>query len=276
MPLKFPSFINQTELQAWLLFIKPAVNIVLILVLAYVLYRLARKLIGVAVGRFRARSEGPEHLKRLDTLDTVTGYVVTVAVVVVTVTLVLGELGISVAPVLAAAGVLGLAVGFGAQSLVKDYFTGFFLLLENQVRQGDVVEIGGKAGLVEEVTLRFIRLRGNDGAVYFVPNGQITVVSNLTREFSYALIEVEVAAQEDVDGVLGLFREVGAGLRADPQYARRILAELEVQGVDKVGPAGMTLSGRFKTLPAEQWAVRREFLRRLKLALDARPVPADG
>ena len=133
-------------------------------------------------------------------------------------TLVLGELGISVAPILATAGVAGIAIAFGAQSLIKDYFTGFFLLIEDQIRQGDVVEIVGKAGEVEEVTLRYVRLRDGDGFVHFVPNGEIKTVVNRTRTFAFANIDVGVPENTDFDAVFKAMRDVGAALRADPKF----------------------------------------------------------
>ena len=134
--------------------------------------------------------------------------------------LVLSELGISIAPVLATAGVAGIAIAFGAQSLIKDYFTGFFLLVEDQIRQGDVVEIAGKSGEVEEVTLRYVRLRDGDGYVHFVPNGEIKVVSNRTRTHAYANIDVGVPDDANVEAIFQAMREVGAGLQADPKFGR--------------------------------------------------------
>jgi len=182
--------------------------------------------------------------------------------------LVLSELGISIAPILAAAGVLGLAVGFGAQSLVKDYFSGLFLLLEDQIRHGDVIEAGGKSGLVEEVTLRYVRMRGYDGNVHFVPNGQIESVTNMTREYSYALIDVGVAYRENIDEVFAVIRQVAAGMRADPQFQHVILEDVDLAGVENWADSAVVIRLRIKVFPIEQWNVRREFLRRLKAAFD--------
>jgi small-conductance mechanosensitive channel len=137
--------------------------------------------------------------------------------------LVLAEVGVSVAPILGAAGVVGVAVGFGAQSLVKDYFSGFFLLLENQIRLGDVVEAGGKSGMVEEITLRYVRMRNYDGHVHFVPNGSISTVTSMTRGFAQAVVDVGVAYRESVDQALAVMRSVGAELRADPLSRPRFL-----------------------------------------------------
>ena len=183
--------------------------------------------------------------------------------------LVLGELGVSVAPILGAAGVVGLAVGFGAQSLVKDYFTGFFLLLENQIRQGDVVQLGSHSGLVEEVTLRFVQLRDYDGNVHYVPNGHITTVINMSRGFSQAVMDIGVAYREDVDEVMAVMRRVGEEMRADEAFGPRILDALEIAGVDRWADSAVVIRCRFRTQPLEQWGVRREYLRRLKAAFDA-------
>src|SRR5882672_11691828 len=134
-----------------------------------------------------------DDLRRLDTVTRALRYFAGVVVVLVVGMLVLGELGISIAPILATAGVAGVAIGFGAQSLIKDYFSGFFMLIEDQIREGDVVEVAGKTGEVEEVTLRYVRLRDAEGVVYFVPNGEIKLVVNRTRNFAYALIDAAVA-----------------------------------------------------------------------------------
>jgi len=187
--------------------------------------------------------------------------------------LVLGELGISVAPVLATAGVAGLAVGFGAQSLVKDYFTGFFLLLEDQIRQGDVVDFGSQSGVVEEVTLRYVRLRNFDGHVFFVPNGEIKVVKNMTRDFAQAVIRVGIAYREEVDEAFAVMKEVGKEMREDPVFGPNLAADLEIIGVDEWGDSSVNLICRLKVAPPiQQWSIRREFLRRLKHAYDARGI----
>src|SRR5262249_21908409 len=177
--------------------------------------------------------------------------------------------GVSIAPMLGAAGVVGLAVGFGAQSLIKDYFIGFFILLENQVRQDDVIEAAGKSGLVEEVTLRYVRLRDYDGVVHFIPNHLITTISNMSRGFAHAVIDVGVAYREDIDEVLALMRREGDALRRDEMFAPKILDELEMAGVEKWAESAVILRCRFKVRPLEQWNVRREYLRRLKKAFDA-------
>nr|MBP6421937.1 mechanosensitive ion channel [Propionivibrio sp.] len=182
-----------------------------------------------------------EEVKRAATLGRVFRYIASVIISLITVTLILSELGISIAPILGAAGVVGVAVGFGAQSLVKDYFTGFFLLLENQIRQGDVIQAGGKAGVVEEITLRFVRMRDYDGNVHFVPNGTITTVTNMTRGHAHAVVDVGVAYRENVDQALEIMRQTGAELRADPAFAAKILEEVEIVGVEAWADSAVVL-----------------------------------
>ncbi|WP_341743681.1 mechanosensitive ion channel family protein [Azonexus hydrophilus] len=215
-----------------------------------------------------SRQENFEGAQRVRTLSRVLRYALTVILSVVTGLLMLGELGISVAPLLGAAGVAGIAIGFGAQSLVKDYFTGFFLLLENQIRIGDVIEAGGKTGAVEELTLRYLRLRDYGGNVHFVPNGQITVVTNMCQGFAHAVIDLGVGYGENVDRVIAVMQDIGDELSNDPAYASKILAPLEIAGVDQWAASSIVIRGRFRVAPGEQWGVRREYLRRAKLAFD--------
>ena len=209
-------------------------------------------------------------MRRIDTVGNALRYFATVVVVLVAGTLILGQLGISIVPILATAGVAGIAIAFGAQSLIKDYFTGFFLLVEDQIRQGDVVEIAGKAGEVEEVTLRYVRLRDGDGFVHFIPNGEIKAVVNRTRTHAYANIDVGVPENTDFDAVFKAMRDVGAALRADPKFGPLTLGEVEVFGVDRWELWGVMLRCRMKTLPHERDNVRRELNRRLALELQSR------
>ena len=247
-----------------------ALRIAVIVVLAWVLAAALQRAIRAFRIRLAARMEDRESAQRAETLGRVFRYLVAVVISLVAGMLVLGELGISVAPILGAAGVVGLAIGFGAQSLVKDYFTGFFLLLENQISTGDIVRLSSEhAGLVEEVTLRFVRLRDYDGRVHFVPNGQISSVINLTRGWSFAVLDLGVAYRENVDEVMALIRATAAEMMADPEHAERILEPLEMAGVDAWGDSAVVIKCRFKVVPMQQWTVKREFLRRLKIAFDA-------
>jgi small-conductance mechanosensitive channel len=223
------------------------------------------------------RASGADELPRIATVGRVLRYTATVIVVLVAGMLILGELGVSIAPFLAAAGVAGVAIGFGAQSLIKDYLSGFFILIEDQIREGDVVEVAGRSGEVEEVTLRYVRLRDAEGVVTFVPNGEIKLVVNRTRSFAYALIDAAVAGHSDVEPATAAMREVGEALRKDPKFGAAILGDMEVWGVERWEPSGIGLRGRLKVLPREKDTIRREFLKRLAGAFEARgikvPVP---
>lgn len=239
-----------------------------VLLLAWILVRVARRSIEALRLRQIGRASDPEEIRRIDTLMRVLRYLLTVVAGVVTALIVLGQIGIAVAPILGAAGVAGIAIGFGAQSLVKDFFTGFFLLLENQIRTGDVVNVGGKSGLVEEVNLRFVRLRDYDGNVHFVPNSAITTVTNMSRGFAFAVMDIGVAYREDIDRVIALIREVGHALEHEPAMDGVILEPLEIAGVERLADSAVVVRCRFKVLALQQWAVRRETLRRIKLAFD--------
>mgnify|MGYP000868753295 CR=1 FL=1 len=215
-----------------------------------------------------AQQDNQEGSRRILTLSRVIRYSVNVIIVTVAALSTLSELGISVAPILGAAGVIGIAIGFGAQSLVKDYFTGFFLLLENQIRHGDVVEAGGKSGLVEELTLRYLRLRDYDGNVHFVPNGTITAVTNMSYGFAQSVMDIGVAYGEQIDEVVGVMRTVATELSRDPAFQKKILDELEIAGVESWADSAIVIRCRFRVAPLEQWSVRREYLKRLKQAFD--------
>lgn len=249
-----------------------AFRILLIAIAAWVLIAVLQRAIRVVRSRIASRFDDAEAVKRAETLGRVFRYIVAIVVGAIAVMLILSELGISVAPILGAAGVVGLAVGFGAQSLVKDFFTGFFILFENQIRKGDVVKVADHGGLVEEVTLRYVRLRDYDGNVHFVPNGIITSVVNMSRGFAQSVIDVGIAYRESIDEAIEVIREVGAKLRSDPAFAARILDDLEIAGVDKWDDSAVVLRCRFKVAPLEQWGVRREFLRRLKNEFDVRGI----
>ena len=243
-------------------------RIVAIVAVAWIVVAVGQHAVRKLRIRIASRFDDREAVQRAETIGRVVRYLIAVVVSVIAVMLVLGELGVSVAPILGAAGVVGLAVGFGAQSLVKDYFTGFFLLLENQIRQGDVVKLGEHSGLVEEVTLRYVRLRDYDGHVHFVPNGMVGSVVNMSRGFAQAVIDASVAYATDLDAAMAVMREVAAGMRRDPEFAPRILDDLEVAGVDRWADSAVVIRARFRVRPLEQWAVRREYLRRLKAAFD--------
>ncbi len=176
----------------------------------------------------------------------------------------LSELGLNIGPLLAGAGVVGLAVGFGAQTLVKDVITGLFILFEDTIAIGDVVNVAGKGGLVEGITIRTIRLRDFDGTVHTIPFSAVTSVSNMTKDFSYYVFDVTITHHESVDRVVSVLQEIGEGLRADPRFAPLILDALEVLGVDAFQESAVLIKARIKTLPIQQWNVGREFNGRMK------------
>jgi small conductance mechanosensitive channel len=260
------------DLAEWAELLQTGLRVVVIVILAWLLLIVVGRLIRALRAYLTRQSEGPEQLKRIETLARAMRYTTTVIICVLTITLILSELGISIAPILATAGVAGVAIGFGAQNLVKDYFNGLFVLIENQIRQGDVVEVAGKSGLVEEVTLRYIRLRDYEGTVHFIPNGQITMVTNRSFAFAYAVIDVSVAYREDVDEVYALMKQVAQDMRGDPALAAKIIDDLEIAGVDQWAESAVIIRCRFKVVAMEQWGVRREFLYRLKKVFDAHDI----
>lgn len=242
------------------------IRVMAILLAAWLLAAILQRLIRLFRKRLIERMSDPEQIKRAETLSRVFRYLVRVVITLIATIVVLSELGIAIAPILGAAGVVGVAVGFGAQSLVKDYLAGFLMLLENQLRQGDVVEVAGKSGLVEEITLRYVRLRDNEGNVHFVSNGLISTVTNMSRSYAYAVVDVPVAYREDVDRALQVMREAAATLRGDAGFGPKLLDEPETVAVEKWTDAAILLRCRVRTVALEQWNVKRELLRRVKLA----------
>jgi small conductance mechanosensitive channel len=185
---------------------------------------------------------------------------------------VLSEIGVKIGPLLAGAGVIGVALGFGAQTLVKDFLTGLFLILEDIVSVGDSVKIGGVGGQVETMTLRTIRLRDFDGTLHVFPYSEAQVIHNQTKSFSFAVIAPQISYVSGIEKALSILREIGEQLRAEEPYAKMILEPLEIAGVDGFTDVGVIIKARIKTLPGKQWQVGREFQRRMKLAFDAQGI----
>ena len=211
-------------------------------------------------------------IKRTSTLTHVLSDTVRVVIVLVGLMMILSELGIDLGPLLMAAGIGGVAIGFGAQSLVKDIISGFFILLENQIRVGDVVTASGTTALVEEVRLRTIRMRDLSGNVHIIPNGMIDKVTNWTKEYSYYVFNLGIAYRENVDEVMALIQDLGAALQADPEFGPKILEPLEMLGVDSFADSSVVIKFRIKTIPINQWAIGREMNRRIKNAFDERGI----
>ncbi len=213
-----------------------------------------------------------EAQKRFDTLNAVFRYILFISTLAVATIMVLQEFGIQIGPMLAAAGIVGVAVGFGAQHLVKDIISGFFIIFEDQIRVGDVVQIAGKGGLVESVSLRKIILRDLSGNVHYIPNGTIDVVTNMTKDYSMYVFDIGVAYREDVDEVIEVIKAVDEDVRKDEKFANDILAPIEILGLDQFADSAVIIKARTKTKPIKQWTVAREFNRRLKKAFDAKNI----
>jgi len=248
-------------------------RIALVLGAAYALNRTAGMILARLPAMLRlpkgTLAEVQERRQRIDTISRLLRNLMSVTVASFAGLIALRELGFDITPILTGLGIGGLALGFGAQNLVRDFISGFFIILENQVAVGDVAIVNGKGGLVEAIRLRTIVLRGLDGTVHVIPNGNIEQLSNMTKDFSYYVIDLGVAYKEDMDRVADVVRGVGRELRADPAYSADILDELEVLGVDDFADSAVVLKVRIKTMPTRQWAVGRELRRRIKMAFDA-------
>ncbi len=268
------SKISLEALLEW--FVGPALRIILILVGAWLLSRVTRPILErlePLILRARQRGEPEaEAQKRAHTLTHIMWHVVRITIAVVAVIMVLGQLGLQIGPILAGVGIVGLAVGFGAQSLVKDVISGFFLLLENHYRVGDWVEVGSVEGLVEAATLRVTVLRDRQGRIHVIPNGEITILTNYTMEWSRALLDIGVAYKEDVDEVMAVLTEVGEQLREDEPFSDFILEPMEIMGVEEFGDSQVTIRLFFKPQPLKQWMVAREFRRPVKKTFDERGI----
>lgn len=219
------------------------------------------------------KSRDAEIQKRVNTLSAFIRYFLIFVVVAVAGMMILKQVGVDIGPILASAGVVGLAVGFGAQNLVQDIISGFFILLEDQIRVGDVVNVKGKGGLVEKVGLRMIILRDNDGTVHFVRNGQIDIVSNMSKQFGNYLLDWRIPYGQDPERVKAIFRAVDEEMRKDPTFGPDILKPLEISGVEQYAESWMLVRAKTTTKPLRQWDVGREFMSRIKARLDAANIP---
>jgi len=224
---------------------------------ATILHRLAEK-----------AEDTSEQEKRVETIMSLIASFLRIVVWGIILMLILRNVGIDIGPLLAGAGIAGLAVGFGAQELVRDFISGIFILLENRIRDGDVAIINGVGGLVEEVGLRTVVLRDLSGVVHVFQNGKIDTLSNMTKEWSAMVFDIGVAYKEDTDEVSRIMARVAEGLRSDPEYSEKILEPLEIMGVENFADSAVVVRARFKTKPLHQWAVGREYRRRLKKAFD--------
>ena len=253
-----------------------APKVVFVLVGAYILTRLLRSI---------ARRTADLHIRKLpqgvrvQQVRTVASVVTSIGVFViffVAAMMVLPILGLNLGPMLASAGIAGLAIGFGAQTLVHDFINGFFILLENQYDIGDTVRIAGVKGAVERMSLRSTILRDEDGTLHTVPNSAIQIVSNMTRDWSQLALRVTVAYSESSDKIVQLLKELGNDIRNDPNYTDDIVSDIEVPGIDRVGNGEAEYLMLIKTRPNKQYAVSRELRRRIKECFEKNNVQAAG
>ncbi len=258
------------QLSDW--FIQSGYKILVIIAGAIIIVKIAEIVtirLLTSLKKYKHPRDEEEFLKRIDTMRFIIRYVFNIVILIIAIAMILKVIGLDIRPVLAAAGVLGIAIGFGAQSLVKDVISGFFILLENQIRVGDVVQIAGKGGVVEEVNLKMTILRDLSGNVHYIPNGEITVVTNMTKVYSRYVFNIGVAYREDVDEVIEVIKTVDEDLRSDEDFGPDILEPIEILGLDEFADSALIIKARTKTKPIKQWRVAREFNRRLKKAFDA-------
>ena len=251
-----------------------ALRIGLILIAGYVGARLLRLGLGRLESALITTGERTEAVpgaarKRVTTLVGMLRTIALVGLWAAVVIITLEQIGLNITPILAGAGIIGLAVGFGAQNLVRDLISGFFMVMEDQVRVGDVAIVNGTGGLVEAISFRTIVLRDLSGVVHIFPNGTINTLSNMTKVWSGYVMDVGVAYKEDTDHVVEVMRRVGDELRQDPDLGPKILEPIEVFGVDDFADSAVVIKARLKTHPIQQWGVGREYRRRLKKAFDA-------
>ena len=259
--------------QSWIITELP--GLIIIVIVLMVALKFSRFILGKLKSTMIHRAEKGdkssigEAEKRITTLIGIIGGAISIFLWAVFIMIALNKFGIEIAPILASAGIVGVALGFGAQELVRDFLSGFFILLENQVRAGDVAVINGTGGSVEKIELRTITLRDFSGVVHIFQNGKINTLANMTKEWSAMVFDVGVAYKEDVDKVMKVMKETGDELQKDPLFAASIIEPLEIFGVDQFADSAVVIKARFKTRPIQQWSVGREYRRRLKMAFDA-------
>jgi len=253
-------------------FLSSGLRLIVIIIITLVALKLVRIIPGRILATVKKRAEEDDSIKRLDTLNSLLNYLLSATVLGISVVMILGEFGISIGPILAAAGIAGVAIGFGAQQLVQDIISGFFILIDDQVRVGDVVQTAGIGGQVEKVNLRMTVLRDLAGNVHYIRNSQINIVTNMTQEYSRFVFDIGVAYREDVDEVIEVIKGVDESLRNDPEFQDDILEPIEVLGLDQFGDSAIIIKARTKTKPIKQWRIGREFNRRLKIAFDEKDI----
>lgn len=264
--------LNLESLSRWA--IAHGTRILIVVIGGWLVVRAARLAIAKLQGRLTRRHALTdfEWQRRATTLTGILNSVVTVVVAFVAVLMLLRELAIDVLPLLTGAGIAGLAIGFGAQNLVRDVISGFFLILEDQIRIGDLARINGIGGTVEQINLRTIVLRDAEGAVQVFPNGTVNTLANLSKQFAFAIVDLRIAYTEDVDRAIATIRDVGNGMEQDAAWRPLVLAPIEVLGVESLLDGFATIRCRFKAAPLHQSAVANELRRRLMSASAARGI----
>ena len=257
--------------QIWNWFLQHAASLIVILVGALILQWLvsvlSHRIVDVLTKR-ALRGTQIERENRARTLSSVFHNAATTIIYLGALLIVLDEFGIPISTLLGGVAVFGLAVAFGAQNLIKDYFYGFMILLENQYGVNDVVRIAGISGLVERITLRLTVLRDMEGTVHFIPHGEVKTVSNMTHGWARAVFDIGIAYSENADRVMDVLMELGRELRQDPAFADRILEDPEMLGVEALGDSSIVIRFQIKTGPMQRWSVKREMLRRIKRKFD--------
>jgi len=266
-------FLQHFQEVNWEQIIFTCTRILLVLFLAWLGMVILRKILTKFEQRLLTQSKAAgepssESEKRVETLIRLIRQAALIVLWVTTILILLKEIGVDVGPVLASAGIVGLAVGFGAQNLVRDFISGFFIILENQVRVGDVAIVNGTGGLVERVNFRTMVLRDLGGIVHIFPNGTVSTLSNLTNDWSAYVFDIGVAYKENTDKVIEVMSKVGSEMKQDEILGPFMLEEPEIFGVDKFDNSAVIIKGRIRTKPIRQWQVGREYLRRIKLAFD--------
>ncbi len=264
------------SLSKWLINEFPGIVVLIIVIL--ITFRLAAYLVKKLRNTLIKRAEKDEDMdasestKRITTLMDIVHLSIKILLWGIFIVIFLKKFGVDIGPIIASAGIIGLAVGFGAQELVRDFISGFFMLLENQVRTGDVAIINGTGGLVEKIELRTITLRDFSGVVHVFQNGKINTLSNMTKEWSAMVFDIGVAYKEDTEAVIEVMTSVGEELRNDPGFKNLIIEPIEVFGLDQFGDSAIVIKARIKTKPIQQWTVGREYRKRLKKAFDDRNI----
>ena len=243
-------------------------RMLLLLAVAVFGNEVARAIVNVGLARLAQQTTDPRRAGQIHTLGPLLRVLAQSAVITVAVLMILGEIGVQIGPLIAGAGIAGIAVGFGAQTLVKDFLTGMFLVIEDVVSLGDIVTIGSVGGVVEKMTLRTIHLRDADGTLHIFPYSEAQVVHNRTKTFSCYVFDLQISYESDINHALQVMGEVGNQLQRDEAFRDKILSPIEVLGVDGFADSGVKLKARVRTRPKEQWKVGREYNRRIKLAFD--------